>query len=358
MARPANNEHLPFAVGFKNPGVACFSNALLQGLITSKHLTEAVDNLCAISRDEIKFELSRTPNLLRDENDRYKHLATLYCEITKVASRIPSEEERKKYSDKYNPILVQLNELTTKFYNSINSIFFNGRVNQQDSQEVLTRLMDGVFPSLLSDEITKNLYRISRDEMQTCWSCGSNTNIKNTNDTYITYNFTTQASAYGTNNLSFDLLIQTESNLLHDGKENTEFEQIRKCKSKCQNAYNKDQTIRQIFIIKKLPKLLFIHVPRYISHNVRNTNKILSPPNQLTLNTYNPTAANPITGTFRYNLIALICHVGEVTSGHYYCIAKRYPNDWYELNDTRTTKLNQIPDETWSRVALILYEQI
>lgn len=112
----------------------------------------------------------------------------------------------------------------------------------------------------------------------------------------------------------------------------------------------------------KLPQLLTIYVPRFVIDDKtkrlsKNNSPILKPNDILTLQTYAENLQE--SRAVQYKLLALICHIGELNGGHYYCIAQRYPGEWYELNDEKTQKINNIGSgDILKQIVLILYDRI
>jgi len=317
------------------------------------------------SKAEVEEELARKIESIRDDKTKYKHIATLFCEITKISNTIPSDEERRRYTAKYNPVLKLLNSLTVKFYESFNRLLTgNEQKNQQDTQEFLVSLFGDIIPSLKNEEIA-TLYRIQRTKFHNCGSCGLYADKGLEYSFYITYNLFTTKEAYGTPDLKFEYLIQSENNDFETNPrdQNLEKSTIRPCKNTtCTNINNMHGTLRSVFIINKLPQLLTIYVPRFVIDDKtkrlsKNNSPILKPNDILTLQTYAENLQE--SRAVQYKLLALICHIGELNGGHYYCIAQRYPGEWYELNDEKTQKINNIGSgDILKQIVLILYDRI
>lgn len=92
-----------------------------------------------------------------------------------------------------------------------------------------------------------------------------------------------------------------------------------------------------------LPKILTIHLKRFIVHNPRNIDKnqcnIEIPIDRLDLSEYISEYNYENTNTNIYECIAIICHSGSYFGGHYFAFCKRN-DDWYLCNDSTYKKIN------------------
>jgi ubiquitin C-terminal hydrolase len=80
--------------------------------------------------------------------------------------------------------------------------------------------------------------------------------------------------------------------------------------------------------IWKIPKLLTINLKRF--HGYQKITTPIIVPDNLDLNQYSLFCANT-----QYHIVAIICHVGQLQSGHYYALVKR-GNIWYIVDDDMT----------------------
>ncbi len=125
----------------------------------------------------------------------------------------------------------------------------------------------------------------------------------------------------------------------------------------CEHCKNRNPATKQL-MVWKAPEVLVIHLKRFnfrkigerISKFKLNTN-ITFPLNNLDLSEY-MSNMNTSNSTCRYNLVAVSNHSGNIDGGHYYSYVRRDDN-WYDLNDTRVTQINQ--DEVHSPAAYVLF---
>lgn len=344
--------YLPFAFGLANHGVYCFSNSFVQCILTSKKLIFAIEHLC-------KSELHEIERNLKSETYNNESLLTLFCQFAKISKIIPSHEERVKYPIKYTHLIKILNDLSTKFYKTINQVIFNVdrnriRYEQQDAKQTLDYVLDKIRDKLGQD-VTKELCMVERETVTECLKCRAhNYTNSSISEFYISYSFDSLAKD-GIDNFQF--AIQAESNYI-----TTEIKEMPCRRTNCTNVKNQLQSAKQIYLIKNLPQVLIVFIPRALFQK-KETRPILRPDLELNLTAYPDRYVNNGRQVeCKYQLIGLICHLGnDPNSGHYISIAKRHPFDWYKLNDSEFTKIQEntiFSNEVLRDVTILLYERL
>lgn len=101
--------------------------------------------------------------------------------------------------------------------------------------------------------------------------------------------------------------------------------------------------------IWKTPKMLLIHFKRF--HGFQKITTPVAVPDTLHLKPYSLFCENP-----NYNLVAIICHVGQLQSGHYFALVKRQ-DTWYLVDDDMAPR--KITDiQQYSRTFyIVVYDQ-
>ncbi len=87
--------------------------------------------------------------------------------------------------------------------------------------------------------------------------------------------------------------------------------------------------------IKKLPKILCIHLKRF-TNNLKKIRKGIEFDTELNLNKY--TINNNL--NYHYELFGLVMHSGGFGGGHYYVNIKNMNKNWYNYNDTNVKQID------------------
>lgn len=337
-------------VGLKNLGNTCFMNCILQSLSNTQLLLD----YCL--SDEFKEDINRTSSSMKGG------LVTAFAKLVKSLWKQGSESALSATDFK-----AQLQKYASRFVG----------YNQQDSQEFLIYLLEGLHEDL-NRVMTKRKYviqeedgeeRISASEKAkecwknylqrdnskivdifvgqlrsalTCTQCGY---VSNTFDPFwdlslpIKKSFRDPVSLYD----CFDLFTQEES---LDGDEKptcARCKQRRRCKKS--------------FSIQRFPKILIIHLKRfdqgsYLRSKLSTT--VDFPMTDLDLTKYAAERSGP---PAKYNLYAVSNHSGTPYSGHYtaYC---RHPHSgkWHYYSDARVSSVST--DRIQSAEAYVLFYEL
>jgi len=129
----------------------------------------------------------------------------------------------------------------------------------------------------------------------------------------------------------FDTLIKTE--ILDDENKWT-------CTICNNNVSANKQTL-----LWKIPKILIIHIKRFI--NIKNVgliklnNLIDFPKENLCISNYLSKLSQHLQKK-TYNLVAIANHIGTLNAGHYYAFIKSYVNNnWYKIDDSSISLINE-----------------
>ena len=110
-----------------------------------------------------------------------------------------------------------------------------------------------------------------------------------------------------------------------------------------------------------LPKILTIHLKRFIIHNQntiqKNNNPVEIPLNNLDFNEYINNYNYENTESKLYECIGIICHSGSYIGGHYFSFCKNN-NNWYLCNDSTYKKINLKLDLINKLSYIIFYRRI
>jgi len=102
--------------------------------------------------------------------------------------------------------------------------------------------------------------------------------------------------------------------------------------------------------IWKMPKMLMIHLKRF--HGFQKITTSVTVPHSLNLETYSLFCENP-----DYKLVAIICHVGQLQSGHYFTLVKR-PHSWFIMDDDMTPQSITDIQPYSSAFYILVYDQV
>jgi len=92
------------------------------------------------------------------------------------------------------------------------------------------------------------------------------------------------------------------------------------------------------------------------TNNIKNTNLITFPLNELNLTKYISPQKND-TSNYIYNCYAINYHSGDLNSGHYWSICKNIDNNWFKFDDGNVTR-SSITQLVTNDVYTLFYERI
>lgn len=315
----------PFAINLRNNGISCFSNSLIQALVTLSDFRYIIKDLCTSN-------IGRIYQAEENKNNVAASIVEILCEIFRALDQLPSIDEINKYSDKYKLKLNNLNYLTHNFYKLISRGIFNenedGKGNrQQDSNELLVQLFDLIN---IKNKSFSHVYMVDTNIINKCDCCEELFGvIQNQKVNYLTYyhdSFENEESfKYNIENIPLNWNDNDFKNTLHPNiiSFNTTY-------------ISSVSSVLIIFIQRTGGELVGAELVNgklkggvYI--NKKYNGKISKPEIDLIFDTNSYQEEKT---RHKYNLVSALVHKGEESNnGHYYCIAKRYKNEWYMLND-------------------------
>lgn len=368
--------------GLSNNGNTCYFNATIQSLLRIPDFTNFITNLNWI--DEIKqFMKSRMTkedfnfiftinlyNLLVGDNSKIKNPINLHNSVTKFYNIIKknntnnyvypfSEFRRGIQCDACDLLSAVLSILHTEnsFVPSIkiNSTIFNYKlpeysdvdINTTDipySRDAITffsyqKFLDTHKKSYsFIDDLFEGIY-INITECASCvyksfsFSCSYILDLDIINSEHN--------SPIELNSLEDCLNNQISENFYSDSADH-----------KLKSGHPKNYHITQFW---KCPKVLVIRLKRFsLKNNIKS--KIDSPisiPTDLNIFKYVHMYSKNNTENYNYHLVAAIQHSGSCNGGHYFTYGL-VDNDWYTFNDGSVSKVNGIPDLSYSYILFYL----
>ncbi|EPZ33011.1 cysteine proteinase [Rozella allomycis CSF55] len=128
----------------------------------------------------------------------------------------------------------------------------------------------------------------------------------------------------------------------------------------CSNCNTYSEATKKISI-HRAPLVLIVHLNRFKQNmfNVSKNSKLVRYPFELVLE-------NVIVGdsfdhpqNVKYELQSVICHVGDVSSGHYICVAKNtYRNNWYLFDDNYCGQVEDVQQIVCEEGYILLYQMV
>lgn len=193
-------------------------------------------------------------------------------------------------------------------------------LRQCDSHELFLYIVDEFFEFKSS---LSNPFKGSLQSKVTCKTCGNNS-----------------VTCYPFISLSLEMPMSSEALLVQDLiKKFQQYEELDD-KIHCEKC-NIKQLSTKILHIKKAPKLLCIHLKRFIG--MRKNMSPIAVPKTILINKQ------------RYNLTALCNHTGGLHGGHYTATCLRKDEMWVICNDSSTQKIQNLP--ATSSVPYLLFFQ-
>lgn len=101
----------------------------------------------------------------------------------------------------------------------------------------------------------------------------------------------------------------------------------------CNGNTESDTEHEIISYIYKLPEILLVYINRFTKTSKNNNNNNLIIDNEINLSNYS------MDNNVIYTLKSIICHTGNLNSGHYFSLVKN-GNNWYCFNDNKVTLFN------------------
>jgi len=304
--------------GLVNLGNTCYINCVLQSLCHTKNFRKYI--LEYVGEDEILNLLKKVCIEIWKENQ--------------IISPKTFVNKIKKINSKYNNVI------------------------QHDSSEFLSDLFDYIHENTgIKNEkkvkfVPNNKNIILANEI---WDKSVN-NKSSVISSLFNGQFSKQRICQGCDNISyfFDVFLyinieandRSISNLI---KNRFARDFIYKSCENC-NPDNSTDTEHQVLsYIYKLPEILIIYISRFSDKNNKNNNKIILD-KKLDLSDYS------MENETEFKLKSVICHTGNLNSGHYYNIIKNY-GKWYLFNDHQVTLIDFETIQESSDSYILFYEK-
>lgn len=365
------NTELPFAFGLKNQGVNCFLNAVLQNILTLPTIRKEISQLCSSIKqtldDNIKAISRIQPNEIKDlptKDPNHQMETILLCELCRMSEHMPSKAELDKYKDKYKRTHDRLAEIMSALIDIVYiRVFGQARAAQQDSMQAMTYILGDTFER---NAKIKSLYTFRRVKSIYCKYCQSaKLPTKDDQEFYINFSFSNKGQPGQENFLQ--MISYELSDLLYEPKEvknENEAKDKIQCLDGCPQKNMAKKQCWKTMYLTEAPEILFVNVGRF-GYSAGYPEKILEAiyrPDEILRLSFYDEQLRTTKFQFRYKLMSLIIHVSDrVDSGHYYCIARRYPDGWYELNDEKVTPIGaqlNLTDEILRNVYLLSYQKL
>lgn len=132
---------------------------------------------------------------------------------------------------------------------------------------------------------------------------------------------------------------------------------------RCNMCYYMNRSTKNT-VLWKTPKILIIHLKRFMTNNygmpVQKISKMIQYPiNNLNIGKYID-ILSPDINKNKYNLFAVNCHYSigrnNINSGHYISYVKNRMNDnWYEFDDSNIKKINNISNIISDKAYMLFY---
>jgi hypothetical protein len=107
-----------------------------------------------------------------------------------------------------------------------------------------------------------------------------------------------------------------------------------------------------------LPPILIIHLKRFTSTGNKIDSSIRYPLCNWNVPTATTKSTSSATNPNTYDLYAISHHSGGLQGGHYTAVVKnRFNDDWYEMDDSRTRRVDQISNRD-SRAYCLFYNRV
>ncbi|KAM9332190.1 ubiquitin carboxyl-terminal hydrolase 2-like [Pholidichthys leucotaenia] len=340
----AKNKTLQGLVGLRNLGNTCFMNSILQCLSNTSEL-----------RDYCLRNIHRT-----DLNNCRTNVA-LMEEFAKLTQSLWTSVNNDAISP--SDFRSQVQRCAPKF----------GGCNQQDAQEFLRCLLDGLhnevnrvtihpkvsaedFDHLLDDEKGRQMWNmyLAREDSKivdlfvgqlksslTCTVCGFRSTMF---DPFWDLSIPIAQKNSGEVTLKDCMRLFTKDDVL-DGEERPT---CTKCKAR--------RKCTKRFSIQKFPQILVLHLKRFSDSNIRASKLstyVNFPLKELDLREF----ASDISERPVYNLYAVSNHTGNTLGGHYTAYCKNPAlGDWYSYNDSRVSPMSS--SQVRSSNAYILFYEL
>jgi ubiquitin C-terminal hydrolase len=296
----------------KNEGNTCYMNSVVQALFSSKHFQDHVSNT-TITKDD--SELASLFNILFTEMSKstISQVISLKPLFKVLEARMGDTLELFQENDAMEFLTILLDELAKDY-------------DDEDGDDSISppakkRCLDPVFAKL--DTLLKKQWLESHKDALSVF----------TDIVYGQYVIQVRcvkcrfSSHRGEPFVSLDLSLQGDTTLDMMNLMNSAFTCEHVYERECDKNCGKASGIRSSRIWK-MPKMLLIHFKRF--HGTQKVTTPVTVPHNLNLNSYSLFCDNP-----NYKLVAIICHVGQLQSGHYFALVKR-SNTWYIVDDDMT----------------------
>lgn len=123
----------------------------------------------------------------------------------------------------------------------------------------------------------------------------------------------------------------------------------------CENC-KEEVLVEKQLMLEQAPSVTALHLKRFKNYGsyVEKIDKYVEFPLELDLLPYTSGSRNNNQAELKYDLYAVVVHIGvSSTSGHYYCFIRTAPDTWYKFDDSKVMKVRE--DFVLSQEAYILF---
>ncbi len=335
----------PAHVGLDNLGNTCYMNAMLQCLLRTQPLHDALVR----QQDEVELSYNESTIPAKDKDKFNSHKKTLQEFITLNKSFHNANSA------------VQPTNFYDAFFNSanINGSFNNGKYRQEDADEAIKVLFDAIFLEITTKQATENtayefFYPFKISEKIGHFFTGEEVSILKRDCKHNSFknapfqSLSIELSDNNESNLTLEKLLTEmfKEEILTEGENLLECEFCEKGSrydlSDGNSKFAKVKSLSKALKLNLIPEILITSLKRFeFDFETMSKNKIYTPvkfPEQLII-APEWTTDNCPQKNATYELYGLIIHSGNANGGHYTAYVKdALTNQWWYYNDSSATQ--------------------
>lgn len=323
-------------------GINCYMNSILHILQQIPSFIKLINNFKEINNNNLIFELN---NLIINShnNDDKIIVPNNFKNICGQKNNIWNELNQQDSQEFLSFLIFQIEEEIGKksiFLSKFKNLEITNNFNKKNILEKIIGFTNYYKYKLNKYSPLKEIFYGFMKNIKICNCCKSKTiNYESFINLQLSINSNTN-TIYE----CFDILISKER-LDNNNKLNCKF-----CGLK-NNGYSKT-------LLWELPKILIIHLKRFDLNFNKINNNIIYPIDNLDLSKYLDTNS-PFKNKYKYNLLGINLHFGNINNGHYVSIIKNmYNKNWYLYNDENEVQLISNNNLQSEHTYLLFYELI